>query len=92
MKIPFFFFLIISLMLIIPQSSFSQETREIDEEIDPPQFGLDCPTTTHKFSQETQKCEIWWDSAYVAVPLLILITSAIIITSIVVWKYRKRNV
>jgi len=81
--------------LIIPQGSFSQETREIGgtgEEIDPPQFGLDCSTTTHKFSQETQKCEIWWDSAYVAVPLLILIISAIIITSIVVWKYRKSNV
>jgi len=56
-----------------------------------PIFGLDCPFRTHKFSQETQKCEIWWDSVYVTVPLIVIIASAITISSLVIWKYRKNE-
>lgn len=69
-------------MIIIPQDSFSAEL----------QYTLDCPSLTHKFSQETQNCEIWWNSAYVIIPLLILIVSVCIVTSIIIiWKYRKRK-
>ena len=39
--------------------SKNPESYESDKEITSPQFRLDCPITTHKFSQETQKCEIW---------------------------------
>lgn len=66
----------------MPQISFSED----------PQYTLDCPSYTHKFSQETQNCEIWWNSAYVGIPLLILIAFAGIISPIIIWKYRKRNV
>lgn len=69
-------------MIIIPQDSFSAEL----------QYGLDCPSYTHKFSQETQNCEIWWDSAYVVIPLLILLfTAGITLVYVIYYKIKKER-
>lgn len=44
---------------------------------------------THTWNPELQRCEIWWNSAYITLPLLILIISASIIMPIVIWRKRK---
>lgn len=95
MKTTLFFFLIIIAMVFVPSISFSTHINIggviIDDEVvetESPQFALDCSPYTHKFSQETQHCEIWWNSAYVAFPTIIFIIFIIISIIIISWKYK----
>lgn len=68
-----------------------QDDSEIFKCNEKPLYGLDCPIT-HKFSQETQNCEIWWDSAYVVTLLLALFASIGMITTIIIIKHKKKSV
>ncbi|QMU54882.1 MAG: hypothetical protein GKS07_08335 [Nitrosopumilus sp.] len=54
------------------------------------QFALDCYPYTNQWSEETQSCEIWWNSAYVVFSILITIFAVIMIIIFIFLKQRKK--
>ena len=54
-----------------------------------PDIALDCPIT-HKFEPDTQTCKIWWNSIYVAGPLVVLAVSLVLLVPYMILK--KKNI
>ena len=77
----------VDIAISIRESNYTTTELEPD---DLPQFALDC-AVTHKFSQETQNCEIWWNSIYVVQSIIVVFFIIIISVIVIVYFWRKRK-
>ena len=82
-----FFFVAVSSMIILSTPAHAMSGIGYIETNDPPIYQpYECPPT-HQWNADSQSCEIWWNSIYVVMVILSIITAAVVTASIIMYCY-----
>ena len=76
-------------MIIIPSAYAQVGGGTVGSSNNTAQFGVDCPFYM-KNDPNTGDCKLWWNSVYVAIPLMIIVITIVAIIVFLILK-RKNN-